>query len=80
MPGSLEVVTVTLPDEFPQWHVSLFLGDQCEIALCGHVTSMTEREAIADFRQIISLAWPKLYADAHLDSTPAMAHQIPRCR
>jgi hypothetical protein len=69
----------TLRDKFPIWHVTLFLGDQCDWGICGNVTARTESEAIAEARQAVLLAWPHVYDSANLGSTPAIARVIHRC-
>ena len=68
-----EVAPGAMRSTFPTWEVYLYLGDQCSIALAMLVTARTESEAIAEARQSVALAWPQLFADCSIDSTPASA-------
>jgi hypothetical protein len=54
----------------------LYLGDQCTWAITGTVTAQTESEAIAEGKQIVAMAWPKVFEALDLKLLPAQAWRV----
>ncbi len=77
--GERRIRAMTESGKFPIWHVTIYLGDLCDVGICMNVTSRSESEAIAEARQIIAVAWPAVYEALHIETMQAIARVVAPC-